>query len=682
MKNLSLKVQIISLIVLALLVLAVSVAYTSISQSTNALMKQSYNSLTSVRDMKKNQIQIFFARQVNDINILARSENLHKLFKDLQHVHNELNVGGQDPFPVKNALAQEKTIPHEVFFQGYMKDYDYYDVFVICKKHGHVMYSAAKESDYGTNLSSGTLKNSGLAEVWRKTLKNGRPTFVDMKPYAPSNNAPAMFLGTPVIRNGKTEAVLVFQISDAAINKVMKYRQGYGDTQEDYLVGQDKLMRSDSYLDAKEHSLKASFANPNTGSVDTQATRAAFSGETDTRIVIDYNGNPVLSAYSTIKVGQDITWAILSEIDEAEVLIVPDAIENSIIIEVVVIVAVIIALLLLMIKVTLVNPIHRFQSTLIKIETNKDLTQLLDTDAPMEIKVIANSVNSLLRSLKDLLNNAKQSSTENASIAHELSTSSLGVGNNVEKSVVIINDFSEHAIKIKGEIAEAIKDAQTSKKDILTANTSLTDARDAIVQLTHRVQRSATVETELAQKMDVLSSEAGDVKAILDVISSIAEQTNLLALNAAIEAARAGEHGRGFAVVADEVRNLAKNTQKSLTEINDTINEIIKSVEHASKSMNDNSLEIQELAGVASDVDKKINQTVVIVNEATMANDNTVDDFERTGSNIDSIVDKVQEINSISSTNARSVEEIASAAEHLNSMTENLNAQLETFRTS
>ncbi len=682
MKNLSLKVQIISLIVLALLVLAVSVAYTSISQSTNALMEQSYNSLTSVRDMKKNQIQIFFARQVNDINILARSENLHELFKDLQHVHNELNVRGQDPFPVKNALAQEKTIPHEVFFQGYMKDYGYYDVFVICKKHGHVMYSAAKESDYGANLSSGSLKNSGLAEVWRKTLKNGRATFVDMKPYAPSNNAPAMFLGTPVINHGETEAVLVFQISDAAINIVMQYRQGYGDTQEDYLVGQDKLMRSDSYLDAKEHSLKTSFANPNTGSVDTQATRAAFSGETDTKIIIDYNGNPVLSAYSTIKVGQDITWAILSEIDEAEVLIVPDAIENSIIIEVVVIVAVIIALSLLMLKVALVNPIHRFQSTLVNIEKNKDLTQLLDTDAPMEIKAMANSVNSLLRSLKDLLNNAKQSSTENASIAHELSTSSLGVGNNVEKSVVIINDFSEHAVKIKGEIAEAIKDAQTSKKDILTANTSLTDARDAIVQLTHRVQRSATVETELAQKMDVLSREAGDVKAILDVISSIAEQTNLLALNAAIEAARAGEHGRGFAVVADEVRNLAKNTQKSLTEINDTINEIIRSVEHASKSMNDNSLEIQELAGVASDVDKKINQTVVIVNEATMANDNTVDDFERTGSNIDSIVDKVQEINSISSTNARSVEEIASAAEHLNSMTENLNAQLETFRTS
>ncbi len=671
----------IALIVLGLLVLAISLTYTSISQSTDALMKQSYNTLTSVRDMKKTYIQNFFSERIGDINVLARSQNLHEFINDFKIIDQELKVKGQSPYPVKNKMVLDKTAAHEAFFQGYMKDYGYYDVFIICKQHGHVMYSAAKESDYGANLSSGSLKNSGLAEVWRNALKNGRPTFVDMKPYQPSNNEPAMFLGTPVVENGETVAVLVFQISDAAINKVMQYRQGYGETQEDYLVGQDNLMRSDSFLDPKGHSLKASFANPSLGSVDTDATKDAFNGESNTKIVVDYNGNPVLSAYSSIKIGKDFTWAILSEIDEAEVLITPHEIRNVIIIEVIVILVIIIALSLIMIKMALVDPINRFQDTLLQIGEHKNLTQLLDTNAPCEIKMMAQSVNDLLSSLKDVLNNAKQSSTENASIAHELSTSSLGVGNNVEKSVVIINGCSEHAVQIKEEIANAIIDAQTSKDDILKANTSLIEARDSIVQLTHRVQDTALVEVELAQKMDALSKEAGDVKAILDVISNIAEQTNLLALNAAIEAARAGEHGRGFAVVADEVRNLAKHTQQSLDQINDTINGIIKAVEEASQNMNVNSQEIQELADVAGEVDNKINQTVDIVNEATIASDKTVDDFEQTGKDIESIVDRIQEINTISSTNARSVEEIASAAEHLNSMTENLNAQLETFRT-
>ncbi|MCW8928607.1 MAG: methyl-accepting chemotaxis protein [Gammaproteobacteria bacterium] len=681
MKNLSLKFQIISLIVIALLVLSLSLAYTSITKSTDALMEQSYNSLTSIRDMKKTQLKNFFSERIGDIKVLSRSHNLHQLIDDLLQLRTQLNINKDAAYPIKNPLVKEKIQIHEDFFQGYMKDYGYYDVFVISASGGQVMYSAAKESDYGANLSNGTLKNSGLANVWRKTLNNKKPTFVDMTPYEPSNNAPAMFLGTPVLENNKTKAILVFQISDKAINQIMKYRHGYGETQEDYLVGQDKLMRSDSFLDPKGHSLKASFANPSSGSVDTTATKSAFSGETNTQVIIDYNGNPVLSAYTSIKIGNDIVWAVLSEIDEAEVLITPNIIRNSIIVSVLIILIIIVALSLFMIQVTLVKPINQFQNTLIQVSNDKNLTQQLDTNAPLEIQTMAQSVNTLLGSLRKVLNDAKQSSTENASIAHELSTSSLGVGNNVEKSVEIINNCSNHAGKIQSEIAIAVNDAQQSKNEILTANTSLIDARDAIVQLTHRVQNTATVEVKLAKKMDTLSKEAADVKAILDVISNIAEQTNLLALNAAIEAARAGEHGRGFAVVADEVRNLAKHTQQSLTEINDTINDIIKAVEEASESMNVNSQEIQELATIAIGVDKKINQTVSIVNEATIASDKTVDDFENTGNNIESIVSRVTEINSISSTNARSVEEIASAAEHLNSMTENLNAQLETFRT-
>ncbi len=681
MKNISLKIQIIALITMALVILASALAYTSISQTTDALMKQSYSTLTSVRDMKKNQIQNFFSGAVDDITILSRSKDLHKLVKDLRHVHKELDVKGGNPYPVKSPLAQEKTAPHEAFFQGYMKDYGYYDIFIICKKHGHVMYTAAKESDYGTNLGHGPLKASGLAEVWHKTLQNARPTFIDMKPYAASNNEPAMFLGMPVSENGNITAVLVFQMSDKKINKVMMYRQGYGQSQEDYLVGQDKLMRSDSYLDPDGHSLKASFANPSVGSVDTDATKAAFNGETDTKVILDYNNNPVLSAFSTIKIGDDLNWAILSEIDEAEILITPNKIRNTIIIAVIIILVMVLAFSLFIINLTLVKPIESFQSTLLTIGKNKDLTQLLDTNAPLEIQNMAKSVNNLLNSLKEVINNTKQSSTENASIAHELSTSSLGVGKNVEKSVVIINDFSESTVQIKEKISTAIVDAQNSKEDISSANISLIEARDAIVQLTHRVQNTASVEVELATKMDALSKEAGDVKVVLEVISSIAEQTNLLALNAAIEAARAGEHGRGFAVVADEVRNLAKNTQESLVKINDTISQIISSVEEASDSMSVNSKEIQELAGIAGEVDGKINQTVTIVNEATIASDKTVDDFVKTGNDLESVVAKVQEINAISSTNARSVEEIASAAEHLNSMTEGLNAQLETFRT-
>ncbi|KKK89481.1 hypothetical protein LCGC14_2732660, partial [marine sediment metagenome] len=100
---------------------------------------------------------------------------------------------------------------------------------------------------------------------------------------------------------------------------IMQERGGMGKTGETYLVGSDKLMRSDSFLDQQGHSVMASFAgNVQNNGVDTEASTEALAGKTDAKVIIDYNGNPVLSAFTPVDLG-DVTWALLAEIDEAEV---------------------------------------------------------------------------------------------------------------------------------------------------------------------------------------------------------------------------------------------------------------------------------------------------------------------------------------------------------------------------
>ena len=681
MGKLSIKLQTIALISIALIILATIIGTTSVLNSKSALLEMTNAKLESLRDVKKNQIETFFNRSVTDIKVLAHSDDVESLVKDLIHVHKELEVAGTDPYPVKNQLAVEKTKSHEKFFQEYIKEYGYYDVFIICAKHGHVMYTAAKESDYGANLTSGSLKESGLGEVYRKALANNAPTFVDMHPYAPSNGDPAMFLATPVVIDGEIKAVLAFQISDASISKIMNFRGGYGATQEDYLVGLDKLMRSDSFLRKETHTIKASFANPATGSSDTPASRDGLAGKTGIILTVGFTGDPTLLAYSPVEVGKDLKWAIISRMAESEVLAAPNAIRNSIIVESIIVLIIITLLAIFIINMSVAKPIENFKNALLKISSSKDLTINADENAPQELSQMAHGFNGLLASLKELIETAKQGSSENASIAHELSTTALGVGNNVEKSVTVIDQATLKANEIKNEILIAVRDAQESKKDIVRANENLNAARNDIVALTSRVQQSAELEIELAHRMDTLSNEANAVKTVLEVISDIADQTNLLALNAAIEAARAGEHGRGFAVVADEVRKLAERTQKSLTEINATINVIVQSIGDVSGQMNSNSAEVQELANVSTDVEEKINASVNIVNAAVKASDKTVTDFEKTGKDVEYIVSQISEINKLSSVNARNVEEIAAAADHLNSMTDDLHAKLETFRT-
>jgi len=216
-----------------------------------------------------------------------------------------------------------------------------------------------------------------------------------MKPYAPSNNTPAMFIATPVTHMGKVEVILALQISDRSINKIMQFRKSYGSSQEDYLVGEDYLMRSDSFLDPKGHSLKASFAN-NT-KVTTIAAKEALKGKVATEIIIDYNNNPVLSSYSPLKIGQDITWAIISEIDEAEVLEAPNALRNEIMLIAIILLLIITAIVYMVILKQIIAPLNSFEHGILGFfkYLNKETSTVtpLDDKSNDEIGTMAKVVN-------------------------------------------------------------------------------------------------------------------------------------------------------------------------------------------------------------------------------------------------------------------------------------------------
>ena len=207
--------------------------------------------------------------------------------------------------------------------RSYLEKFGYYDIFLVDPETGDIVYTQFKELDYTTSLIDGPYAQTNFGECFRKANEaDNRDAIilVDYKQYAPSYEAPASFIASPIFDGDKKVGIAMFQMPIDRLTAIMGERSGLGQTGETYLVGPDLLMRSDSYLDAKNHNVVASFRHQDTGRVDTQAAHAALTGETGAEIIIDYNGNPVLSAYCPVDIG-GITWALMAEIDVAEAFV-------------------------------------------------------------------------------------------------------------------------------------------------------------------------------------------------------------------------------------------------------------------------------------------------------------------------------------------------------------------------
>ncbi len=296
-----------------------------------------------------------------------------------------------------------------------------------------------------------------------------------------------------------------------------------------------------------------------------------------------------------------------------------------------------------------------------------------------EISEIANSLNTVTKKVSQVIDTINHASSKNVEISEQLRSSSKIVGENINKSTDIVIETADNTNAIKDEITAYIEEAKESTQNVIDANKRLDAARTNIVELSHKVQETSAVEIELTEKIKTLSVEAEQVKQVLNVIGDIADQTNLLALNAAIEAARAGEHGRGFAVVADEVRKLAERTQKSLSEISATISVIVQSIMDISGQMETNSHEIETLATISTGVEEGINEVSHVMNDAVVANNKTTNDFITAGEHMETIKSEITKINEYSHSNSTSASEITKSSSQLLKITEELNQQIEKF---
>ncbi|WP_201352803.1 methyl-accepting chemotaxis protein [Hydrogenimonas urashimensis] len=299
--------------------------------------------------------------------------------------------------------------------------------------------------------------------------------------------------------------------------------------------------------------------------------------------------------------------------------------------------------------------LNSLKSLITNIAESKDLTTEIRIYENDEFGSIRSALRDFLKALHDFSSHAQQSANENKRVSDQLDRTFDFITDNISKEAAIVDEGAREAMNLKNKLLASNEEASSTKENMLEASNSLQETISLVQNTITQIENNAVVENELAQRLQQLSHDAEQVKEVLTVISDIADQTNLLALNAAIEAARAGEHGRGFAVVADEVRKLAERTQKSLADINATINIIVQAIMDSSTAMNNNIENVNRLTEDASQVEQEIGNVSNKMTEAVNSVEGTARAVDEAARIMEAFIEKMTEIKKLSETNKESI---------------------------
>ena len=495
----------------------------------------------------------------------------------------------------KYEAAKDKssyTKAHKMYhpsFVNFLNKLNYNDVFLVDNDTGDIIYTALKELDFGTNLLNGPYKGSNLSKAFmeaRNALDKEFVVLVDFEFLNPSNKIPSAFVAAPAFDGDKKIGVIILEMHISNIEEILTNNghwedMGLGNTGEIQLIGSDSLMRSNSrFINQEKDELITSMGTTILlKEIKTDASRDVLAGNTAVNLFKDFRGIPVIVSYTPLRI-EGLDWSIIVKIDQTEAFNEAFKLRNLMLI-ISAFVLIVITITSLIIASSISNPMIVMSKIAAKVADGDLTVKMPEYKGNDEIGI-------LMRSLGAMLSNIREQTSKILEVVSVLTVSV----NEISVTLAQISTSAAQAASAVSETTATIEEVKqasylSSQKTKLVSNAAhqsvetSEQGKKSVGDTIHVMNNIYDQMEAIAESIVVLSEKSQDISELIMTVDNLSEQSNLLAVNASIEAAKAGEHGKGFSVVAQEIRSLAEQSKQATNQVRSILKEIQKATNSA-----------------------------------------------------------------------------------------------------